>query len=62
MKAVVDQDICIGCGMCVDICPEIFKYNDEYKSESILEEVPEDLKIRAEEATEACPVEAIILK
>ena len=62
MKAIVDQDTCIGCGMCIDICPEIFKYNDEDKSESVLDEVPEDLKDKADEAAQICPVEAITLE
>jgi ferredoxin len=62
MKALVDQDTCIGCGMCIDICPEVFKYNDEDKSESILNEVPEHLKDKANEAAEVCPVEAIVLE
>ncbi len=62
MKATVNQDTCIGCGMCIDICPEIFKYNDEDKSESILEEIPDNLKSKANEAAEICPVEAINLE
>lgn len=62
MKAIVDQDTCIGCGMCIDICPEIFKYNDEDKSESILDEIPDDLKDKADEAAQICPVEAITLE
>ena len=25
MKACVDPDICIGCSLCVQTCPEVFK-------------------------------------
>ena len=25
MKAVVDQDTCIGCGLCPSICEEVFE-------------------------------------
>ena len=25
MKAIVDPDICTGCGECADICPEVFE-------------------------------------
>ncbi|GHV25557.1 hypothetical protein FACS189465_3480 [Clostridia bacterium] len=32
MKVLVNQDTCISCGMCVDICPEVFDYNSENKS------------------------------
>ena len=62
MKAIVDQDACIGCGMCIDICPEIFKYNDEDKSESIVDEIPENLKDKADESVQVCPVEAITIE
>lgn len=24
MKAVVDKETCIGCGLCPSICPEVF--------------------------------------
>ena len=29
MKLTVDQDLCIACGACIDICPEVFDWNDE---------------------------------
>ena len=59
MIAKVDKDSCIGCGMCIDICPEIFQYDDEYKSESVTEKIPEELKEKVAEAIDVCPVEAI---
>lgn len=62
MKFTVSQEECIGCGMCVDICPEVFKYNEDFKSEVIEGDVPEDLKEKAEEAKNACPVDAIAEK
>ncbi len=58
----VDQEVCIGCNMCVDICPKLFKLNDEYKSECIVDNVEEDLKDEAIEARDACPVSAITLE
>jgi len=24
-KVIIDEDECIGCGSCEDICPEVFK-------------------------------------
>lgn len=64
MKNVVkvNQETCIGCNMCVDICPELFRLNDEYKSECIVDEVKEDLKDKAKEACDVCPVSAITLE
>lgn len=59
MKIKVNQETCIGCGMCVDVCPELFKLNDDYKSECINSEVSKELTDKAQEAVEVCPVEAI---
>ena len=30
---VVKQDDCISCGLCVEICPEVFRLNDKDLSE-----------------------------
>ncbi len=35
MKFFVDQDECIGCGMCENICPDVFSMNDDNVSEAI---------------------------
>lgn len=61
MKVCVDQENCIGCGMCIDICPEGFKYNDENKSEAISEEVESGMEDKISEAADVCPVDAIEL-
>ena len=36
MKVVVDPDLCIECGACIDTCPEVFDWNDEGKAEAKL--------------------------
>ncbi len=59
MKASVDRDICIGCGLCEITCPEVFELDDEMISTVIVDEIPEDLEECAEEAEEECPVTAI---
>jgi ferredoxin len=56
MATRVDQNICIGCGACVAICPTGFQLNAEGKSEVL------DAKADcAPKAAEACPVQAISL-
>ncbi|MBO8137775.1 MAG: ferredoxin [Desulfotomaculum sp.] len=59
MKAHVDQDLCISCGACIDICPEVFDWNEDDKAHAIVDEVPEGLEDQAREAADGCPTEAI---
>ena len=58
MKVKVNQN-CIGCGMCIDMCPEVFEYSDEGLSRAKSEEVSDSLKDSISEAQETCPVDAI---
>jgi ferredoxin len=59
MKAFVDQDLCISCGLCISTCEDVFHWNDDDKAEAIDEEVPSDLEELVQEAIESCPTEAI---
>ncbi len=59
MKAVVDQDLCISCGSCIDICPEVFDWNDDTKADAKVNPIPENLQESATDAAESCPTEAI---
>ncbi len=59
MQVYVDPDECISCGLCIDICPDIFHWNDDEIAEAESGEVPEELGDCAKEALESCPVEAI---
>lgn len=62
MKAVVDKDLCIGCGLCEATCPSVFKLNDDSLAEVILEEIPESLEDCANEAKDNCPTDAISIE
>jgi ferredoxin len=57
-KVVIDTDECIGCESCVELCSEVFAFNEaEEKAQVIMPEGgPEDC---IEEAMETCPVECI---
>lgn len=59
MKASVDQDGCISCGVCVSMCPDVFQFNDDDKSHSIVDEIPEELIEDAKAARDSCPVSVI---
>ncbi len=61
MKATVDQDNCISCGLCIDTCPEVFSYNENDVSQAIEGDIPADCLDKAEEARDGCPVSVIDL-
>jgi ferredoxin len=54
--AAVDQDECIACESCVQICPEAFRMNDEGKAEFIASGKGAEC---IQEAMDTCPVECI---
>ena len=58
MKFNVDQELCIGCGLCESICPEVFKLEND-KSQVILDPVPDAQQAAALDAEDGCPVDAI---
>ena len=62
MKAHVDKDTCIGCGLCTSICPEVFSMDDDGKPVAISGDVPADNQDAAKEAEESCPVSAITVE
>lgn len=58
MKFVVDQAVCIGCGLCTSICPNVFEMQDIGKAAAV--SLPDISDVAsAEEAKSSCPVEAI---
>ncbi|MDD4565293.1 MAG: ferredoxin [Eubacteriales bacterium] len=62
MKATIDRTGCIGCGLCPDICPEVFQMADDGLAEVIAAEIPTDAEGNAQEAAESCPVSVIVVE
>ena len=60
MKASVN-DSCTGCGICTEICPEVFELNDQSVAVVKLDPVPAEHHDACREAAQSCPVEAITL-
>ncbi|NLC67109.1 MAG: ferredoxin [Clostridium sp.] len=62
MEAKVDRDACIGCGLCAEICPEVFEMDDEQIAIVIENPVPLDAEDEALDAEEQCPTDAISIE
>ena len=61
MKAIVDKNTCIGCGLCASDCPAVFSMIDDTIATVIADPVPAEHKETARFAAENCPVAAIAL-
>ena len=59
MKATVNEELCIGCESCVDICPDVFEMQNDLAVCRFDDEIPEGFEDACREAAESCPVEAI---
>ena len=62
MKAHVDHDTCIGCGVCPSVFPEVFEMRDDGLSHVIVDTVPAGAEDAAKDAEESCPVDAITVE
>jgi len=56
-KIIVDQELCIGCGACANLCPDVFELQADGKSKVIKEDCAG--KCDCELAMNSCPVGAI---
>lgn len=57
-KVVIDQDECDGCESCVELCPEVFGFDEDKEVAYVIkpEGGPAD---EIEEAIDSCPSECI---
>ena len=54
---VVELSLCIRCGICVDLCPEIFRMNDaDYVEVTEVTNYPE---LEINDAIKCCPTDCI---
>ncbi len=56
MAASVDQALCSGCGVCIDLCPEVFTWGSDGKAQA--QKSSCELH-NIEEVADQCPMECI---
>ena len=59
MKVKVDKDLCIGCGACQALVPDVFEIGDDGLAEVKVAEVNDNLKEDTADAIDTCPTQAI---
>lgn len=57
-KVYIDQDECIGCETCVELCPAVFRFNDETGKAEVIDGADGDAEC-VDEAIASCPVSCI---
>ena len=62
MKPMIDQDMCIGDGVCEDLCPAVFQLGDDGLAHVIDDDPSEELYGCIRDAEASCPVSCITVE
>jgi len=61
MEVKVLADECTACGICEDVCPEVFEMGDDDIAVVKVNPVPEEYQDSVREAADECASEAIVI-
>lgn len=59
MRIVVDYDLCEANAVCMGVCPECFRVEENDTLTVLVERPGEELRSKVEEAVRLCPRQAI---
>ncbi len=60
MEVRIDEELCTGCGLCEETCPDIFKVDEDKDVAVVIKTDYDDYDEECiQEAVESCPSEAI---
>ncbi len=62
MRVVVDFDVCEANALCMAAAPEVFEVRDDDYLYLLMEEPPEELRAKIQEAERLCPKRAITIE
>lgn len=62
MKVIVDYDLCEANALCMESCPEVFRIEEDDTLTLLMDEIPEKLREKLEEAARLCPRQALRLE
>ena len=60
MKAFVDENVCISCGLCEGVCSDVFSRDTGVAV--AVEDVAAEFEDATREACDGCPVQAISIE
>ena len=62
LRVVVDRSRCCGYGLCAQLCPEVYKLDENGLVYVESEFIPGGLEEEAREGAAACPAEALVIE
>lgn len=62
MEAIIERYGCIGCGLCTENCPAVFRLDSEGIAEVYQNPIPPEEEKAALRAAEDCPVSVITVE
>ena len=62
LKVVVDFDLCEANARCMKVCPEVFKVDDDDFLHILIDNPPNSMRAKLEEAARVCPRQAITIE